>query len=350
MPFLPLTAKTRVVFVVLSPYCTSNSKLKILYSQFHDLSCCIYPKEIMVSLNIHDHHHVINIKITQNITLIIYKGPNTYLCGGVVFAWGKVLKKTLQYPHFCTSKPYTKTPSLAKMPRRGCKRKAARGPTTRATKNESKPVPKCSEDWDLRPSQNIEDALDSLDNESGQDSDDSFDDEPGKLPTIPQHSTEIFHCSNVAAHQDGQHYVCRTCATLANKFIRETPNALLHSQLPLIAQGQRFFPLCEKCTRAAKESAKQGCICDCLGQALCFKCKCDLLETAAARRDAEVDHRLGFVPCGEQAENPKSKYLFMKPVLRCICRDKVAEGGDGGEGILRCAGCEGTVNQTAAGA
>lgn len=265
-------------------------------------------------------------------------------------AWGKVLKKTLQYPQFSTSKPYTKTPSPAKMPRRGCKRKAARGPTTRATKNESKPVPQCSEDWDLRLGQNIEDALGSLDNESDQDSDYSFDDEPGNLPNIHQHSRETFHCCNVAAHQDGQHYVCKICATLANTYIRETPNSLLHSQLPLTAQGQRFFPLCKKCTRAAKESTNQGCICDCLGQALCFKCKCDLLETAAARRDAEVDHRLAFVPCGEQAENPKSKYLFMKPVLRCICGDRVDEVGDEGEGILRCAGCEGTVNQTTAGA
>lgn len=56
------------------------------------------------------------------------------------------------------------------------------------------------------------------------------------------------------------------------------------------------------------------------------------------------------MPYGENAENPKSKCLFMKPVLRCICGNRVAEGGDGGEGILRCAGCEGTVNLTAAGA
>lgn len=251
------------------------------------------------------------------------------------------------------------------MPRTGCKRKSARGPTTRASKNESKPLPKCSEDWDLHLGQNIEDVLDSLDNESGQDSGNSSHDEPGgKLPRIPQHSTETFHCCNVAAHQDGQkHYVCKICANLANTYIRETPNALLHRELPLttIAQGQRFFPLCKSCTGVAKESVNQGCICDCLGQALCFKCKCDFLETAAARRDAEVDHRFGFVPCGENAENPKSKFLFMKPVLKCICGEDtvvVADGvgdaggggGGGGEGILlRCAGCEGTVKKTAAG-
>lgn len=238
------------------------------------------------------------------------------------------------------------------MPRRGCKRKSTRGPTTKATKNEPNPLPKCSEDWDLHLGQNIEDVLDSLDFESGQDSDDGFHDEQGvKLPRIPQHSTETFHCCNVAAHQGGQHYVCKICATLANTYIRQSPNALLHTDLPLTAQGQRFFPLCKNCTRLAKESANQGCICDCLGQALCYKCKCDLLETAAARRDAEVDHRLGFVPCGEKAENPKSKFLFMKPVLRCICGDTVAAegGGDGGERILRCAGCEGTVKKTAGG-
>lgn len=236
------------------------------------------------------------------------------------------------------------------MPRTGCKRKSARGPTKKSIKNEPKPVPKCSEDWDLHLGQNIDDVL--LDNKSASDSDSHSHDEPGRGPLIPQHSTETFHCCNVAAHQDGQHHICKICATLANKYIRETPNALLHSKLPLAAQGQRFFPLCKNCTRVAKESANQGCICDCLSQALCFNCKCDLLETAAARRDAEVDRRLGFVPCGEEAENPKSKHLFMKPVLKCICGDKVAEGGDyggGGEGILRCAGCEGTVTKTAAG-
>lgn len=310
----------------------------------------------MLSLNIHNHHHVTQ----KNIALLIYKELHTYMCGGIVFAYPllgvKYLRKPFHIPilHLQTI-TIPKTQSPAKMPRTGCKRKSARGPTTRASKNEYKPLPKCSEDWDLHLGQNIEDVLDSLDNESGQDSGYSSRDEPGKLPRIPQHSTETFHCCNVAAHQDGHnHYVCKICATLANTFIRETPNTLLHSELPLTVQGQRFFPLCKNCTGVAKESVNnQGCICDCLGQALCFKCKCDFLETAPARRDAEVDHRLGFVPCGENAENPKSKFLFMKPVLKCICGDRVADGGEdagGVEGIfLRCAGCEGTVKKTAAG-
>lgn len=280
------------------------------------------------------------------------------MCEVIVFsyspAWGEVLKKAFPYSHSSPPKHIPKTPSPAKMPRKGCKRSLARRPTTRASKNESKHLPQCSEDWDLHLGQNIEDVIGSLDDKSGQDSDDNFQDEPGKLTKIPQqHSSETFHCCNVAAHQDGHHYVCRICATLANTYIRETPNALLQSgELPLTTvQGhQRFFPLCKNCSHLAKESANLGCICDCLGQALCFKCKCDLLETAAARRDAEVDHRLGFVPCGEKAENAKSQSLFMRPVLRCICGgDKVPDGGDGGQGILRCAGCEGTVKKTAAG-
>lgn len=232
------------------------------------------------------------------------------------------------------------------MPRGVYKRKAAGIPATRATKNQSNPVPKCSEDCDLLLGQNIDDILVRLDNESRQDSNNDVHDQPGKLPNIPQHSTEIFHCCNVAAHPDGKHYVCRICAILANKYLRETPNALLNGGLPSTPYSQRFFGLCKKCTRVAKASVNQGCICDCLGQALCFNCKRDLLETAAARRDAEVDHRLGFVPWGGKAGNQEPEYLFMKPVLRCMCGDEVVKGGDGGEGILRCAGCEGTVIKT----
>lgn len=64
----------------------------------------------------------------------------------------------------------------------------------------------------------------------------------------------------------------------------------------------------------------------------------------------------------DEAENyRKYKFLFMKPVLKCICGadgDVAAELGGGdygrlaggaGEGILRCARCERTVIKIAAG-
>lgn len=40
------------------------------------------------------------------------------------------------------------------------------------------------------------------------------------------------------------------------------------------------------------------------------------------------------------------EWRFMKPVLNCICGEENSEVGDGKEGILRCAGCEGTVMKT----
>ncbi|MCJ1349246.1 hypothetical protein MMC31_007482 [Peltigera leucophlebia] len=227
------------------------------------------------------------------------------------------------------------------MPRGVYKRKAAESPTKSATKAQSNPVPKCCEDWDQFSGPNLEDILASLDDESGEDSDNSVHNEPVKLPTIPHHSLELFHCCNLTAHKDRRHYVCRICATLASAYLRDTPNALLNSGNPSTLQGQRFFPLCEVCTREAIASANQGCVCDCLDQALCFECKRDMLESAAARRDAEINHRLGFVPLGKEGRDK----LFLKPVLRCICGIEEV-GGDGEEGIFRCAGCRGTVIKT----
>lgn len=222
-------------------------------------------------------------------------------------------------------------------------RKALKCRATEVLKKESSSGPQCGEDCNLFSGENIDDVLDFLRNESEQDSNADLDDEPDELPTIPGHSTEVFHCCNVAAHQGEHHYVCRICASLASTYLRETPSALLDGGPRSTPQGQRFLPLCKKCTRAAKASGNQGCICDCLGQALCFQCKRDRLETAAARRDAEVNWRLGFVPWGEKAGDKESEYLFMKPILKCVCGSEKVEVEDGEEGILRCAGCEGTV-------
>ena len=39
------------------------------------------------------------------------------------------------------------------------------------------------------------------------------------------------------------------------------------------------------------------------------------------------------------------KWLFMRPVSNCLCGEEELEIGDGQEGIMRCAGCEGTVTK-----
>lgn len=38
----------------------------------------------------------------------------------------------------------------------------------------------------------------------------------------------------------------------------------------------------------------------------------------------------------------------MRPILKCVCGSEDIEGGEdkGGESVLRCAGCEGTVIKT----
>lgn len=40
------------------------------------------------------------------------------------------------------------------------------------------------------------------------------------------------------------------------------------------------------------------------------------------------------------------EWRFTRPVLNCLCGEEYSEAGDGKEGILRCAGCEGTVMKT----
>lgn len=213
-----------------------------------------------------------------------------------------------------------------KTKRRAPKSRAAINRAARATKKQSKLVHPCSEDCTLFSEDLDVDAI--------------LNDELGDLPEPPQHSKEVSPCSNAAAHQNGPHYICTNCSSLANTYLRNDPEGLLHSGHPFI-KSQRFFPLCKKCVKKAVESAKQGCFCDCLDETLCFKCKRDKLYLATAKRDAEVERvRLGFAPWGEMARN---KWQFMKPVISCVCGKEEFEVGDGREGVLRCAGCEGTV-------
>lgn len=208
--------------------------------------------------------------------------------------------------------------------RRGTKTRAAR-----ATKKQSKIAHSCSEDCTLFSEDLDVDAI--------------LNDESGDLSEPPPHSMEVFPCSNAAAHQDGPHYICTNCSSLANEYLRRDPYGLLHSGHPII-KGQRFFPLCKACVKDAVKSTRQGCFCDCLDETLCFKCKRDKLYLAAAKRDAEVEQvRLGFGPWGEMAGN---KWQFMRPILSCVCGEEALEVGDGREGVLRCAGCEGTVMKT----
>lgn len=168
-------------------------------------------------------------------------------------------------------------------------------------------------------------------------------DESGDLLEPPPHSVKVSPCSNAAAHQNGPHYICTNCSSVANTYLRNDPDGLLHSGHPFI-KGQRFFPLCQKCVKKAGESAKQGCYCDCLDETLCFKCKREKLYLATAKRDAEVQRvRLGFGPWGKKAGH---RFDFMRPILSCICGEEKLELGDGREGFLRCAGCEGTVMKT----
>lgn len=213
--------------------------------------------------------------------------------------------------------------------RREPRTSAARTRATRATKKQSNFAHPCSEDCTLFSEDLDVDAI--------------LNDESGDLPEPPPHSKEVSPCSNAAAHQNGPHYICTSCSSLANTYLRKDPHGLLLSGHPFV-KGQRFFPLCKKCVKKAGVSAKQGCLCDCLDETLCFNCKRDKLYLAAAKRDAEVERvRLGFGPWGEMA---RSKWDFMRPVLRCICGEEELEVGDGREGVLRCAGCEGTVMKT----
>lgn len=210
-----------------------------------------------------------------------------------------------------------------------------RAPIIRLTtvfNKKSDPAPKCCEDRDLFSSNNIDAAIDRGDHESDQDSD------VVHLSTIHQHSKKVFSCSNAAAHPNEPHYTCTSCASLTNTYLRVNHNALLEGGIPPM-KGQRFFPLCHSCMQVAKASGNRGCKCNYLGKELCFQCKRNYLEIATARRDSEVDSRLGFRSVGDK----KPKVLFMKPVFKCICGNEKIEIKDEMECTLRCAGCEGLV-------
>lgn len=207
------------------------------------------------------------------------------------------------------------------------KTRAAKSRAARAIKKTSNLAHPCSEDCSLFSEPNVGEILD---------------DELGQFPpTPPQHSKYALPCSNVAAHQERTHYICTNCSSLADTYLRNDPHGLLRGGHPA-RKGQRFFQLCKECKKVARESAKQGCFC--FDPTLCFQCKCDKLQFATARRDAEVEHsRLGFVPSGEMVDG---EWRFMRPVLNCLCWEEKLDVGDGTEGILRCAGCEGTVIKT----
>lgn len=202
--------------------------------------------------------------------------------------------------------------------------------------NESNPAPQCCENRDLFSENNIDAAIDRLDDESDESEED---DDVILLSTIHRHSEQVFACSNTAAHQNEPHYTCTSCASLANTYLRNTSNELLEGGTPPM-QGARFFPLCFDCAAVAKKSsANQGCLCDYRDQDLCFKCKLELLEKGAAKRDAEVDSRLGFLPAGIK----QSEVLFVTPILKCICGSERISTQDRLQCTLRCAACEGIV-------
>lgn len=219
------------------------------------------------------------------------------------------------------------------MPRGIPELKALESGATRATMNtmkekESNLAPQCNEDFNLYSAQNPDDPLEWTYQEA---------ETVAKMPATPQHSVELFHCCNVAAHQDGRHYVCKICASLANTYLRKT-NALLDGRPPYRPPG-RFFPLCINCAVAAQASGNQGCSCDYLDQALCFQCKRDSLEAAAARCKVELQSRS---PRGERALDKELGFIVMKQVLKCVCGRYVEDGYREKE-VLRCAGCEATV-------
>ena len=201
------------------------------------------------------------------------------------------------------------------------------------TTDESNLAPQCCEDSELFSENNIDAAIDRLDDEAEED------DDVVLLSTIHLHSEQVFACSNVAAHQNKPYYTCTSCALLANTYLRNTPNELLEGGTPPL-QGKRFFPLCVDCAAVAKKSsAARGCVCDYEYKDLCFKCKLELLEKGAAKRDAEVDSRLGFF----SAEKKQSEVLFVTPVLKCICGSDRISTQARLQCTLRCAACEGIV-------
>lgn len=212
--------------------------------------------------------------------------------------------------------------------RKAPKNGAARSGAARTTKKPSNLARCCNEDCSLFSESNVGETLN---------------DKSGQLPlAAPQHSKEVSPCSNAAAHQ-GPHYICTNCSSLADTYLRNEPHGLLRGGHPA-RKGQRFFLLCKTCKDEAQRSSKQGCFCFDRTSSLCFQCKSDKLAFAAAKRDAEVEYnRLAFVPWGAMVDD---KWLFMRPVLNCLCGKEELEIGDGQDGIMRCAGCEGTVTKT----
>lgn len=214
------------------------------------------------------------------------------------------------------------------------------------------PARQCCEHGNLFSEKDIDAAIDRLDEESDEsdesgesgESDESEGDGDvvslGAMTAIHRHSEQVFVCSNADAHQNEPHYICTSCASLANIYLSNIPNELLEGGTPPM-QGKRFFPLCSDCAIAANHSpANRGCVCDYRDQNLCFKCKLELLGKGAAKRDAEVNSRLGFIPAG----NKESEVLFVTPVLKCICgNENIWTQDDGLQCTLRCAACEGIV-------
>lgn len=201
--------------------------------------------------------------------------------------------------------------------------------------NESNPAPKCCEERMLFTGNDVDPAMGRLYDKPDEVEKDFSGAFEFLRPTNP-HSEQVFSCCNTYAHQNEPHYTCTSCASLANAYLSKTPNKLLHGGPPPM-KGKRFFPLCYDCAKVAKwESPIRGCICDYREQNLCFKCKLNLLEIGAAKRDLEVHSRMGFIP----AETTQSGALFMMPALRCLCGSGDIWIQDGLKCTLRCAACE----------
>lgn len=211
----------------------------------------------------------------------------------------------------------------------------AEAPSSSATTEMDNPC-HCCENRDQFSKRDVDAAPDRREDESEQDSDAAI------QRAINRHSNKVRPCINGTVHQHGPHYVCTSCSSLANTYLRSKGNPLLHGGYPPM-QGQRYFPLCQDCLPVAKISSHdRNCLCDCLRIDLCFQCKRDYLDIAATRRDTEVRRRMEFVPVG--GENPDG--VFMKPVMRCICGNEKVVIRNPMNYHLRCAGCRALVPVT----
>lgn len=93
-------------------------------------------------------------------------------------------------------------------------------------------------------------------------------DELGQFSSMPsQYLKDALPCSNAAANQERPHYMYTNCSLLEDTYLRNDPYRLFHGKYPT-RKDQRFFQLCKKCTKATRESAKQGCFC--FVPTLCF--------------------------------------------------------------------------------